>query len=253
MFVFLIAPVAAVLRKAALPVLTAILLASSGVAGAESGVQTSPESQSSVLLVMGDSLSAAYGIKQSDGWVALLEKRLARKGYDQRVVNASISGETTGGGLRRLPALLARHSPKIVIVELGANDGLRGQPLGMMRSNLVAMVKASQEQGARVLLLGMRLPPNYGPEYAIDFHDSYEQVAKETEAELLPFFLDGVALDRSLFQEDGIHPTAAAQKRLLNNVWEALRPLIGEPPETNIEDDAAGFLRPAWPVLTGPA
>ena len=179
-----------------------------------------------VILVLGDSLSAAYGMAQSDGWVALLERRLERKGYAYRVVNASISGETTGGGLRRLPILLERHRPSVVIVELGANDGLRGQPLKGMRSNLESIIEMSQEAGAKALLLGMHLPPNYGADYAAEFHQSFEEVARANDAALLPFFLDGVALKRELFQEDGIHPNPAAQKRLLNNVWPQLRPLL---------------------------
>lgn len=181
------------------------------------------------ILVLGDSLSAAYGIQTEQGWVALLNKRLEKQGYVERVANASISGETTAGGMRRLPRLLKKHKPKIVVIELGANDGLRGQPLKQMRKNLSMMTEMGQEQGAKVVILGMRLPPNYGPEYAAEFHESFQRVATEADATYLPFFLDGIALDRSLFQEDGIHPNAIAQKKLLHNVWPLIKPLLEVP------------------------
>lgn len=189
------------------------------------------------ILILGDSLSAAYGIQTEQGWVALLNQRLEKQGYVERVANASISGETTAGGMRRLPRLLKKHKPEIVVIELGANDGLRGQPLEQMRKNLTLMTEMSQEQGAKVVILGMRLPPNYGPEYAAEFHDSFEMVATEVEAAYLPFFLDGIALDRSLFQEDGIHPNAIAQKKLLHNVWPLLKPLL-KAPDTELEEAA---------------
>lgn len=171
---------------------------------------------------MGDSLSAAYGIPRDAGWVALLQQRLRDAGYPHRIANASISGETTDGGLRRLPKQLARHAPELVILELGANNGLRGRSLANMRSELTEMVDAAQATGARVLLLGMRLPPNYGPDYAAEFHDSFSQVAQATDAALVPFFLQPIALDASQFLDDGIHPNAAAQPTLLDHVWPAI-------------------------------
>lgn len=178
------------------------------------------------VLVMGDSLSAAYGIATDEGWVALLQRRLAEAGYPHTVVNASISGETTDGGLRRLPRQLSRHQPAVVILELGANNGLRGQPPARMRRELTEMVDAAQAAGARVLLLGMHIPPNYGPQYTQEFHDSFAQVARATGAALVPFFLEPIALDEDLFLDDRIHPNAAAQPALLDHVWPALAPLL---------------------------
>lgn len=193
--------------------------------------------QEPVLLVMGDSLSAAFGIPLQRGWVALLAERLRATGSSLRVVNASVSGETTQGGLTRLPSELARNRPALVVIELGANDGLRGQPLEAMRDNLRRMVRLSQEAGARVLLLGMRIPPNYGPQYGEQFFRSFESVASETGVPLVPFFLEKVALHPEMMQDDGLHPTAAAQVHLLDTVWPALRPLLrktspGRPKQT---------------------
>lgn len=179
------------------------------------------------VLVVGDSLSAAYGLSRSDGWVRLLGERLRRQGYPHEVVNASTSGETTRGALARLPRALERHAPEVVILELGGNDGLRGITLEEMERNLARMVELSQAAGARVLILGMRLPPNYGPAYTERFHAVFRRVADRYGAALVPFFLDGVAMDRALMQADGIHPTAQAQPRLLENVWPALEPLLG--------------------------
>lgn len=181
------------------------------------------------ILVLGDSLSAAYGIASSDGWVALLDQRLGQAGYPHTVANASISGETTGGGLRRLPKQLSRHQPELVIIELGANNGLRGQPLAAMRRDLTEMADAAQAAGAKVLILGMQLPPNYGSAYTAEFHDSFRQVAAATGSALVPFFLQPIALDSAMFQDDGIHPTAAAQPALLDHVWPAIEDLLGEP------------------------
>lgn len=178
------------------------------------------------VLVMGDSLSAAYGIPTDDGWVARMQQRLAEAGYPHTVVNASISGETTDGGLRRLPRQLSRHEPEVVILELGANNGLRGQPPSRMRRDLTEMIDAAQAAGARVLLLGMRIPPNYGPAYTQEFHDSFAQVARATGAALVPFFLEPIALDEAMFLDDGIHPNAAAQPALLDHIWPALAPLL---------------------------
>jgi acyl-CoA thioesterase-1 len=180
-----------------------------------------------VVLVVGDSLSAEYGLVRDAGWVKLLEQRLTRQGPSQYiVVNASISGETTSGGRTRLPGLLKSHRPAVVVLELGANDGLRGLPLDLTRANLRAMVEASQAAGARVLLVGMRVPPNYGRDYAERFFALFGEIARETRVALAPFLLDGFADDMSLFQADRIHPNEKAQARMLENVWPHLRPLL---------------------------
>ncbi len=181
------------------------------------------------LLVFGDSLSAGYGIDASAGWVSLLEKRLRAEGYGYRVVNASVSGETTTGGLSRLPRALATHKPALVILELGANDGLRGLPLATSRANLEQMLRACKVAGVPVLLLGMKIPPNYGPRYTTGFERLFRDLAKIYRVPLLPFFLEGVALNPALIQPDGLHPTAAAQPRLLKNIWPGLAPLLRKP------------------------
>ncbi len=178
--------------------------------------------ESPVLLVVGDSLSAAHGIRVEQGWVSLLADRLKSSGYVYRVVNASSSGETTGGALARLPRALELHRPAVVIVELGGNDGLRGLPVRDIRANLEALVRQAQRSGARVLLIGMRIPPNYGPVYTRDFHEVFATVARQCAVPLVPFFLDGIALDDALMQEDGLHPNAAAQPKLLDQVWPKL-------------------------------
>lgn len=195
-----------------------------GVVGATTAAQARP-----VILVVGDSLSAAYGLAPGQGWVDLLAARLAAEGYRHQTVNASISGDTTAGGRARLPALLARHRPAIVVIELGGNDGLRGGSLGSTRENLDAMVVAAQKSGARVLVLGMRLPPNYGPVYTREFDAIFTGVAASRKVALVPFLLAGFGDDMTYFQPDRIHPTAAAQPRLLANVWPALVPLLGRP------------------------
>jgi len=179
-----------------------------------------------VVLVMGDSLSAAYGIPVERGWVRLLAQRLDAERVPARVVNASISGETTQGGVTRLPAELARTKPAIVILELGANDGLRGQSLDAMRDNLRQMISLSRKSGAKVLVLGMRIPPNYGPQYGERFHHTFDEVASEAKVPVVRFFLEKVALRPELIQADGLHPTAEAQPLLLDAVWPALRPLL---------------------------
>jgi acyl-CoA thioesterase I len=182
-----------------------------------------------VILVVGDSLSAEYGLKRGTGWVPLLEQRLAAEKLAARVVNASISGDTTSGGRSRLPALLAQHQPTHVVIELGANDALRGLPLAGTEDNLVQMTQSAQKIGARVLLVGMQLPPNYGSDYANRFSGLFEKVAKQTKAAFVPFLLKGVAdvADaRALFQSDGIHPREAAQPRMLDNVWPELKKLL---------------------------
>jgi len=179
-----------------------------------------------VILVVGDSLSAAYGIRLEQGWVALLQARLEAEGYGHRVVNASASGETTGGALARLPRALARHRPAVVILELGGNDGLRGLPIGDVRGNFEDLIRLSRETEARVLLIGMRIPPNYGPAYTQTFHELYGDLARQHGLPLVPFFLDGIALDDSLMQDDGLHPAASAQPKLLELVWPELKPLL---------------------------
>jgi acyl-CoA thioesterase I len=178
------------------------------------------------ILVVGDSLSAGYGIDVRDGWVTLLQQRLTKQGYPYMVLNASISGDTTAGGRTRLPAALKHQRPQIVILELGANDGLRGLSLRATRDNLEAMIKAAQSAGARVLLVGMQLPPNYGPDYTDKFRAMYHDLAQRHNLPLVPFLLDGVALKPELMQTDGLHPRAAAQLRLLDNVWPYLEPLL---------------------------
>lgn len=178
------------------------------------------------ILVLGDSLSAAYGLDKDQGWVSLLSKRLAREGYEYEVVNASVSGETTRGGLTRLPRELERHHPAIAIVELGANDGLRGLSLADMRSNLATIIEKLQAGGTRVVLVGMRLPPNYGSAYTEQFAEIYSKLARRYDVRLVPFLLDGVANHRQLFQLDGLHPVAVAQPTLLENVWRELKPML---------------------------
>lgn len=179
-----------------------------------------------VLLVVGDSISAGYGLARGQVWVDLLAKKLADEGYKYRVVNASISGDTTAGGRARLPALLAQHKPAAVVVELGGNDALRGGKLATSRENLDAMVGAAQVAGAKVMLVGMEIPPNYGPAYAREFREVYTSVAAARKVPLVPAFFAGFGEDLTLFQQDRIHPTAAAQARLLANVWPTLAPLL---------------------------
>jgi acyl-CoA thioesterase I len=178
------------------------------------------------ILVYGDSLSAAYGIAQARGWVALLAQRVAREHPQYSVANASISGETTAGGLARYPQALAQHKPSIVILELGANDGLRGLPIAQMKANLAAMLERAQHSGARVVLVGMKLPPNYGPEYTRAFESAYAELAKRYKPVLVPFLLEGFAQKAEMFQPDGIHPTEAAQPLIAAQVWRALQPLL---------------------------
>jgi acyl-CoA thioesterase I len=182
-----------------------------------------------VILVVGDSLSAEYGLKRGSGWVSLLERRLAGEKIAARVVNASISGDTTSGGRSRLPALLSQHKPTHVVIELGGNDALRGLPLAMTQENLSAMTQAAQKAGARVLLVGMQLPPNYGAQYGQQFAGLFEKVAREHQAAVVPFFLRGFADGPDAarwFQPDRIHPTEEAQPRMLANVWPELRKLL---------------------------
>jgi acyl-CoA thioesterase-1 len=182
-----------------------------------------------VVLVLGDSLSAEYGLPRDTGWVKLLADRLARDGAKYSVVNASISGETSSGGRTRLPALLQQHRPAIVVIELGANDGLRGLPLKALRDNLAAMIDASRAAGARVLLVGIRVPPNYGRDYAERFASTFEALARERKVALAPFLLDGFAEKLDYFQADRIHPNEKAQPLMLDNVWPHLKPLLEVP------------------------
>jgi len=178
------------------------------------------------VLVVGDSISAAFGLDSRQGWVALLEKRLAEQGYEQQVVNASISGDTSAGGAARLPGLIVEHQPSLVILELGGNDGLRGQPPAQLQQNLAGMVQQAQKAGAKVLILGIRLPPNYGIRYTTAFAEVFPKVAEEYGAALVPFVLEGAAGVPSMMQSDGLHPTAEAQSRILENVWPTLKPLL---------------------------
>ena len=178
------------------------------------------------ILVFGDSISAAYGLAQKDGWVALLGERLRERKLDYNVANASISGETTAGGAARIDEALARWKPEVVIVALGGNDGLRGLQVSQLKANLTRMVSASKATKARVLLVGMRMPPNYGPRYTREFEEAFAAVAKAENVPLVPFLLDGIGEKRELFQADNIHPTAAAQPIILDTVWKGLEPLL---------------------------
>ena len=181
------------------------------------------------VLVLGDSLSAEYGLQRGTGWVALMEQRLAKEKIAATVVNASISGDTTSGGRSRLPALLAQHRPSVVVIELGGNDALRGLPLNMTQDNLLAMTEAAQASGARVLLAGMQVPPNYGPDYTQRFSEMFSAVAKRSRAALVPFLLKGVAdvpNAAALFQADRIHPKEEAHPIILNTMWPAIRSLL---------------------------
>jgi acyl-CoA thioesterase I len=178
------------------------------------------------ILVVGDSLSAGYGIDLRTGWVALLQNRLKQKGYPHRIINASISGDTSASALSRLPGSLKRHQPRIVIIEIGGNDGLQGLPAEVMEKNIESMVTKSKRQGAKVVLLGMRLPPNYGPAYTEKFFSVYQRVASKYNTTLVPFFLEGVAGKDGLMQADGIHPTVEAQPKMVENVWPVLSGLL---------------------------
>jgi acyl-CoA thioesterase-1 len=179
-----------------------------------------------VLLVVGDSLSAGYGLAKGESWVDLLQQRLQKSGLRHRVVNASISGDTTRGGLARLPRSLKIHQPQLVIIELGGNDGLRAIPIEEIRRNLTRMIRLSREAGAEVLLAGIRIPPNYGPDYTARFQESFAVAAAAAGARLTPFILQGVALEPGMMQADGIHPSAAAQPMILDNVWPDLCALL---------------------------
>ena len=184
------------------------------------------------ILVFGDSLSAAYGIRPEQGWVALLEQRLQAQGYGYQIVNASVSGETSSGGLQRLPRALQLHHPALVILELGANDALRGLPLSGTRENLATMVQLSQSAGARVLLVGLRIPPNYGPRYTQEFANIFPGLANQYHLPLVPFLLEHVALDPERMQADGLHPNAQGEPPILDTLWPYLKPLLKKNPQT---------------------
>jgi acyl-CoA thioesterase-1 len=186
------------------------------------------QARAPTLVVVGDSISAAYGLPAGSGWVDLLAARIKERGYPFRVVNASITGDTTAGGRARLPALLTQHHPAVAVIELGGNDGLRGGDLKATRDNLDAMVSLAQRAGAKVLLVGMKLPPNYGPAYTRDFDALFTSVASTRKVPLVPFFFEGFGERNEMFQPDRIHPSVAAQAKLLDNVWPHLEPLLGK-------------------------
>ena len=180
------------------------------------------------IVVLGDSLSSGYGLAEAPSWVQMLAERLAAQGYEHEVVNASIAGDTTAGGLARLPRLLATHEPGIVLIELGGNDGLRGQPVEALRDNLVEIIELVRGAGAEPVLAGIQIPPNYGPAYTRALADVYPSLAEELDVRLVPFLMDGVALDDGLMQRDRIHPNAAGQLAMLDNVWPVLAELLDE-------------------------
>jgi len=194
--------------------------------GEEPAPGTQVPGKAPLILVLGDSLSASYGLDQDHGWVSLLEGRLRERGLPHRVVNASISGETTSGGRTRLPGLMARHQPNLLVIGLGANDGLRGLGFGVIRDNLEEMIRMGRSGGSQVLLAGLRLPPNYGAAYTDGFQAVFQQIAAAEGVPLVENLLAGVAEDRSLMQADDLHPNAAAQPRILDNVWPVLEPLL---------------------------
>jgi len=193
---------------------------------AAQSAQAAPAKGTRTVLVMGDSLSAAYGLAPSQGWVSLTADRIGKTKPGWRVVNASISGETTAGGAARIAAELQRHKPAVVVIALGANDGLRGLPLAQTRANLEKMIKAAQAGKAKVLLVGMRMPPNYGPDYTRGFEQNFSALAKQYRTALLPFLLEPIALNRNAYQADNLHPVASAQPKLRDHVWTALEPML---------------------------
>lgn len=196
-----------------------LLLSSLSLVTAPVAAQEAP-----MIVILGDSLSAGYGMDKNQSWVHLLEQRLAENGYTFRLLNSSISGDTTQGGLGRLPRLLERYQPELVIIELGGNDGLRGINPETTRENMQKLISTSQSAGAKVLLAGIRLPPNYGPTYIEEFESIYTDLAEKFDTMLVPFFMDGVAFNPELMQSDGIHPNEQGQPVLLDNVWVVLQP-----------------------------
>jgi acyl-CoA thioesterase-1 len=191
---------------------------------------TLPAQAANTLLILGDSLSAGYGIQIAESWPSLLAEHIQREKFPYQVVNASISGETTAGGVSRLSSLLQQHRPQIVVLALGANDGLRGLPLTATQTNLRQMIRSAQDSRAHVLLVGMQLPPNYGPDYTRAFTALYRDLARQEKTALLAFLLEPIALDDAAFQADRLHPTAAAQPKILDHVWTVLRPLLKKSP-----------------------
>jgi acyl-CoA thioesterase I len=187
-----------------------------------------PSQAASTILVFGDSLSAAYGLSTQQGWVSLMEERLKNERYPYQVVNASISGETTAGGLSRLKQAIEQQKPSIMILELGANDGLRGLPVDAMQQNLTKMLEVAKQNNIQVLLVGMRIPPNYGPQYTQAFHQSYPKLAQQFKVKLVPFLLENVAGNRALNQDDGLHPTAEAQPIILETIWAGLKTMLNK-------------------------
>ncbi|NMG17071.1 arylesterase [Aromatoleum bremense] len=185
-------------------------------------IMVSGAAQAATILVWGDSLSAGYGLRPKQDWPTLLQTRLEREGFRHTVINGSVSGETSSGGRSRLPAALDRHAPDLLIIELGANDGLRGLPPRLLAENLAAMIEVARSRGARVLLVGMQMPPNYGPAYTRRFEQTFAEVARKHKVPLVPFLLDGFADRHELFQSDGIHPTAEAQELIVDTVWKQL-------------------------------
>jgi acyl-CoA thioesterase-1 len=209
--------------------LFAALIALVAFAAAPACAKAAAPANAPVILVVGDSISAGYGLAAGAGWVTLLQQRLAAERYSYRVVNASISGDTTAGARARLQPLLDANRPAVTVIELGGNDGLRGGSIDAMATNLDAMTVAAQKAGSRVLIVGMRLPPNYGPDYTRRFAETFEAVAAKHKTAVVPFFFEGFGEDAAMFQPDRVHPVAAAQSQLLDNVWVALKPLLGAP------------------------
>ena len=195
--------------------------------------ETAEAAEEPLLLVYGDSLSAAYNIPEAAGWVALLEEKLAAEGWAVQVANGSVSGETTTGGLARLPGMLDYFNPRLVILQLGGNDGLRGLPIHLMRANLAQMIEAIQQRDALVLLAGVRIPPNYGPRYTEPFFATFGELAQQYELPLLPFLIEGIPEQPALMQADGIHPTAAAQPQIVENIWPLLEPMLEQMTEAS--------------------
>ncbi|MBR8217409.1 arylesterase [Burkholderia vietnamiensis] len=216
-------------RRAALAALLATLCAATVPARAASAAPAAPEGRPT-LVVLGDSLSAEYGLPRDTGWVALLRQRLATERIDYSVANASVSGDTTSGGRARLPAVLQRLKPSIVIVELGSNDALRGVPVATTEQNLRDIIAAARRAHAQVVLVGMYVPPNYGPDYTQKFHAVYTRLSKQLGVPLVPFLLAGIENKPEMFQSDQMHPGEQAQRVLLDNVWPTLKPLLGKPP-----------------------
>ncbi|WP_175923422.1 arylesterase [Burkholderia latens] len=216
-------------RRAALAALLGTVLAAIMPARAAAPAPAAPASGQPALVVLGDSLSAEYGLPRDTGWVALLRQRLAAERIDYSVANASVSGDTTSGGRARLPAVLQRLKPSIVVVELGANDALRGVPVATTERNLRDIIAAARNAHAQVVLVGMYVPPNYGPDYTQKFHAVYTRLSKELGVPLVPFLLAGIENKPEMFQSDQMHPAQQAQRVLLDNVWPALKPLLGKP------------------------